>query len=192
MDKAFENKKIILASGSPRRIEMLQIEGADFEIIKPGCEEDIHIKLSPKETVMALALRKALTVKAEVGDTDRIIIACDTIVSVDDEIIGKPKDEDDAFKIIQKIRNRAHEVVSGVCILRDVPIVFAEATKVFVKDYSDREIWDYIATKEPMDKAGAYAIQGIFGKYIDHIEGYYSNVVGFPMEVIKEKLIDIF
>lgn len=191
MSNPFENRKFILASGSPRRIEMMQNEGADFKIIKPGCEENIHLDLTPEQTVMALALRKALAVLPEVQTEDVTILSCDTVVVLGGKVIGKPKDENDAFDILSSLNGRAHEVVSGVCIyepLKNIKQVFSCTTKVFFKPYSDSDIWAYIKTGEPMDKAGAYAIQGEFGKHILGIEGLYSNVVGFPIEMIKEKL----
>ena len=195
MVSVFDNKKVILASGSPRRIEMLRNDGVDFEIIKPMCSEDIHMKLSAHDEVMALALRKGLSSleKCDCIKDNLIVLACDTLVVCDGKAIGKPKDETDAFEILKSLNNRSHQVMSGVCIIefkdgkRTIKL-FCESTDVFFKEYTDEEIREYIKTKEPMDKAGAYAIQGIFSKYIDHIEGSYNNVVGFPYERIKEYL----
>ncbi|MDO5441025.1 MAG: Maf family protein [Bacillota bacterium] len=199
-----ENKHVVLASGSPRRVLILQENKIDFEIVKPTCEENITTDIDPRQTVMALALRKALSI----GKQDGLIIACDTVVVHNNKVIGKPKDEQDAFDTLKELSGQKHQVVSGVCLI-DSPVIasdnsvivrsaatkqstlkklFTCTTDVYFKDYSDQEIWDYIKTGEPMDKAGSYAIQGIFSKYIDHIDGSYNNVVGFPFEMIKEEI----
>lgn len=182
-----KDKHIILASGSPRRINMLKEDGIDFTVIKPGCEENINLDLTPAQTVMSLALRKAMAI----GPQDGMILACDTVVVHNGKVIGKPRDEEDAFAILSELNGQAHEVISGVCILdqsENLKMVFNSVTKVFFKEYSDEYIREYIKTGEPMDKAGAYAIQGLFSEKIDHIEGAYDNVVGFPYEEIKRKL----
>ena len=182
-----KDKHIILASGSPRRINMLKEDGINFIVIKPGCDENINTKLTPAQTVMSLALRKALAI----GPQDGMILACDTVVVHNGRVIGKPEDEDDAFAILSELNGDVHEVISGVCILDsadNIKLVFNSITKVFFKKYSDEYIREYIKSGEPMDKAGAYAIQGLFGENIDHIEGAYDNVVGFPYTEIKERL----
>jgi len=190
-----EDCKIILASGSPRRIKMLEDDGQNFRVIKPMCEENINLDLSPAQTVMALALRKALDVKARVSDADGdLIIACDTVVANEHRIIGKPKDEEDAFNILSELCGKAHSVWSGVVLINlqkntKFTLVFSSETRVYFKCYSEDNIREYIKSGEPMDKAGAYAIQGGFGKYIDHIDGEYDNVVGFPYKDIKELLL---
>ena len=205
-----ENKHVVLASGSPRRVLILKENNIDFEIKKPTCEENINTKLSPAQTVMALALRKALSI----GNVDGLILACDTVVVHDGKIIGKPLNEQDAFNTLKELSGQKHQVISGVCIFdcskhviaseekviaseenviaseakQSIKKLFYCTTNVYFKNYSDQEIWDYIKTGEPMDKAGSYAIQGEFAKYIDHIEGSYNNVVGFPFEMIKEEI----
>ncbi len=184
-----KDKHIILASGSPRRIKILEDDGINFTVVKPTCEENIHLDLTPAQTVMALALRKALSV----GPQNGLVLACDTVVVHNGKVIGKPKNEDDAFRILSELNGQKHEVISGVCILQNYPkftLVFSSLTGVYFKRYSDEYIREYIKTGEPMDKAGAYAIQGAFRKNIDHIEGAYDNVVGFPYEEIKERLLN--
>lgn len=190
MDK---DRTYILASGSPRRIEMMKKHGI-FPIVHPAeIDENIPPEHGMCQTVMFLALKKAKAVEAEYLASDGkapIIIAADTIV-YKDEIMGKPEDREDAFRMISALRNDVHFVVTG-CALVEAGMqnarVFAEITKVFVKDFSDEELNDYLDTDEPYDKAGAYAIQGIFSKHIDHIEGDYDNVVGFPWERIEKEL----
>lgn len=190
MDK---DRTYILASGSPRRIEMMKKHGISPIVHPAEIDENIPPEHGMCQTVMFLALKKAKAVEAEYLASDGkapIIIAADTIV-YKDEIMGKPEDREDAFRMISSLRNDVHFVVTG-CALVEAGMqnarVFAEITKVFVKDFSDEELNAYLDTDEPYDKAGAYAIQGIFSKHIDHIEGEYDNVVGFPWERIEKEL----
>lgn len=183
----------ILASGSPRRIEIMKKHGISPVVHPAEIDENIPPEHGMCQTVMFLALKKAKAVEAEYLASDGkapIIIAADTIV-YKDEIMGKPEDREDAFRMISSLRNDVHFVVTG-CALVEAGMqnarVFAEITKVFVKDFSDEELNAYLDTDEPYDKAGAYAIQGIFSKHIDHIEGDYDNVVGFPWERIEKEL----
>ena len=190
MDK---DRTYILASGSPRRIEMMKKHGIRPVVHPAEIDENIPPEHGMCQTVMFLALKKAKAVEEEYLASDgkaQIIIAADTIV-YKDEIMGKPEDREDAFRMISSLRNDVHFVVTG-CALVEAGMqnarVFAEITKVFVKDFSDEELNAYLDTDEPYDKAGAYAIQGIFSKHIDHIEGDYDNVVGFPWERIEKEL----
>lgn len=190
MDK---DRTYILASGSPRRIEMMKKHGISPIVHPAEIDENIPPEHGMCQTVMFLALKKAKAVEAEYLASEGmtpIIIAADTIV-YKDEIMGKPEDREDAFRMISSLRNDVHFVVTG-CALVEAGMqnarVFAEITKVFVKDFSDEELNAYLDTDEPYDKAGAYAIQGIFSKHIDHIEGDYDNVVGFPWERIEKEL----
>ena len=209
------SRKCILASGSPRRIEIMRANGIDPLIMPAKLEENIPPVCGMCETVMFLALKKAkwveekylnetltdftsdLSVDAErsvdfqkqAGKQTAVILAADTIV-YKDGIMGKPKDRQDAFRMLSLLRNDVHYVVTGVTLVEagcQNARVFAEVTKVFVKDFTDEQLNAYLDTDEPYDKAGGYAIQGLFGKYIDHIEGSYANVVGFPWEKIALK-----
>ena len=188
------NRHIILASGSPRRREILAQHGIDFEIIKPDCSEETEAGLSPAEIVKTLARRKAECVLSEnpgILEGGKLILASDTIVAYESEVLGKPADEADAFRMLSELSGKMHSVYSGVCILSGVPsecLLFAARTDVFFKQYSDSDIKAYIATGEPMDKAGAYAIQGGFAPYVDHIEGDYDNVVGLPYDELVRRL----
>lgn len=230
MDKT---RKYILASGSPRRIEMMRAHHIEPLIMPASIEENIPPNHDMCEAVMFLALKKAKAVeneylsaytKANINKSENvnadleakskseftleisshiddvhlpdavescsdtaIILAADTIV-YKNEIMGKPKNREDAFRMLSALRNDVHYVVTG-CALVEAGLqnarVFAEVTKVFVKDFSDDELNAYLDTDEPYDKAGGYAIQGAFAAYIDHIEGDYDNVVGFPWERIE-------
>lgn len=189
-------KKIILASASPRRIEMMKDNGFDPEIIPAHVNENIPFAMTPEASAMYLALKKAsyAAVRYESIDTyeneDMLVIGADTIVVDDGKIIGKPKNAEDAFDILSRLRSRHHHVITGVCIItfdkeRSRKICFYDKTRVFFKNYNDEELVSYISTSEPYDKAGGYAIQGTFGKYVDHIEGNLDNVIGFPWKIIK-------
>ena len=191
-------KNIILASASPRRIEIMKDHGFDPEIRPANVDETLPFGMTPEASVMYLAFKKALHTAALHYKPNSIYIAADTIVEYKGRIIGKPQDSDDAFSTLQKLRNDVHHVITGVCILETDPAhdsspppsfakkeCFYESTSVFFKDYSDDELLAYVNTAEPYDKAGGYAIQGTFGKYIDHIKGDYDNVVGFPWKRIS-------
>jgi len=185
-------KNIILASSSPRRIEMMKNNGYEPQIIPSRIKESIPMDMTPESSAMYLAMQKALDVNAKKSsDTPSLIIAADTIVVNNNKIIGKPKNEIDGFLILSALRNKAHHVITGVCIIdteTQVKTCFYEKTAVYFKDYSDDELTAYLKTDEPYDKAGGYAIQGTFAKYIDHFEGDYDNVVGFPWSKIKTYL----
>ncbi|MBN2794891.1 MAG: septum formation inhibitor Maf [Clostridia bacterium] len=187
-------KKIILASGSPRRKEILSNVNVDFEIIVSDVEEVVRQNENPETVVKALAFEKAYDVSKKVSEG--IIIASDTVV-YKDEILGKPKNEDDAIKMLSAIRNTEHTVYTGICIIEagtNNKIIDVVKTKVYTKNYSDDKIKRYVATGEVWGKAGAYAIQGFGATLIDHIEGDYLNVVGLPLsrlETLLEKYFDM-
>ena len=176
-------KKIILASGSPRRRELLTQIGISFEVVKAEGEEKITTD-DPEEAVKELAMQKAQEVAGRV-DAD-VVIGADTVVAVDGEIMGKPKDPEDAVRMIHRIQGRDHEVLTGVAVILkkgevETTINFAETTRGHVFPMTEEEIQSYVASKEPMDKAGAYGIQGLFAAYVSGIEGDYNNVVGLPV-----------
>lgn len=183
-------RNIILASSSPRRIEMMKNNGYNPEIMPAKVDETLPYEMTPESAVMYLAFKKAMYVKERVSENN-LIIAADTVVVYDGKIIGKPENKDDAFNILSKLRLNHHYVITGVCIIdttTNTKNCFYEITTVYFTDYTDEELLDYLDTDEPYDKAGAYAIQGTFSKYIDHFEGDYDNVVGFPWNTIKSFL----
>lgn len=189
---------VILASRSPRRRDILSAHGVTFTVHASDAPEDLPEGIRPEEAVTLLAERKAAAAAAlpEVREIpgSSLLLASDTVVAHGGEILGKPADREDAFRMLRRIRNDRHIVATGVALLflRDGEIIrrhaFSEITKVFVKDYSDEEIAAYIEAEPPFDKAGSYAIQGLFGKYIDRIEGDYENVVGLPYQRIVREL----
>lgn len=195
---------IILASASPRRKELLSQIGADFKVITSDVEE-VVTKTIPSEVVMELALQKALDVANKLNTqnltennfTSKLVIGADTIVAVDNTILGKPKDKEDAFQMIKSIEGRAHQVYTGVAIVETSAIpglpaselaVFYDSTDVEVYAMTNSQIVEYINTNEPYDKAGAYGIQGLFGKFVKGIKGDYNNVVGLPVAKIYQEL----
>lgn len=174
--------KIVLASGSPRRRELLEVVGVtDFEVCPAQGEEKTQDGLSPEETVKSLSGAKAREVAAKY-DGDTVIIAADTIVCNDGRILGKPQDEAEAFSMLKALSGKVHEVYTGITLIKGETIVSgAECTKVEFRTLSDDEINAYIATGEPMDKAGAYGIQGKASLMVKKIDGDYFNVVGLPL-----------
>lgn len=189
-----KNSTIVLASSSPRRIEILKKNGIEPVVIRPDADESLSDGIEPKDAVMQLALKKALSVvpiiRERFPDCPVIVIAADTIVYLDG-IIGKPRDRQDAYTILDRLRGKEHFVATGVAILEPdtgSKKVFCEVTKVGFRDYPDSDINLYIDTEEPYDKAGGYAIQGGWSKNVAYIVGDYDNVVGFPWSRIKEEL----
>lgn len=189
-----QSDKVILGSKSPRRIELLKNIIDDFIVEPSEYEEDMSDNvLYPTELVKKLAIGKAMDVAAK-HDEECIVIGADTVVAVDNSVLGKPVDRADAIKMISMISGRSHEVCTGVCLVKIVPgqqdVVksFAVSTKVNVAKMSYTEIERYIDKGESMDKAGAYAIQGYFCPYISGIEGDYCNVVGLPVARLYEEL----
>ncbi|MEE0742059.1 MAG: Maf family protein [Emergencia sp.] len=185
-------KTIILASSSPRRINMMKDHGFDPVIIPADIEEHLPSGIGMRDAVMFLALKKALAVEHTVLPTHKgsVIIAADTVV-YKDEILGKPKDRQDAFSMLTKIKNTGHYVATGVAIIeagKPHRHVFCDVTEVFCKNYTNEDLNAYLDTEEPYDKAGAYAIQGMFAKHIDHYIGDFDTVVGFPWTRIEEEL----
>lgn len=185
-------KTIILASSSPRRIEMMHKHGYNPTIMPADIDETLPKNISAKDAVMFLALKKALYVEQKAAPGS-IIIAADTVV-YKDGILGKPENRSDAARMLRKIKNTNHQVATGVAILiagESTRNVFYDMTEVFCKDFNDDELSAYLDTDEPYDKAGAYAIQGIFAKHIDHWNGSFNTVVGFPWELIQLKLKEL-
>ncbi|MCD7826997.1 MAG: Maf family protein [Clostridiales bacterium] len=171
---------IILASGSPRRRELLTLAGIEFKVVKSDTEEILPDGISPDEAVRLLAKEKALDVLKQYPD--EIILAADTVVAVDGKILVKPKDSEDAFSMLQMLSGRVHGVYTGVCIMsRDKTDLFTEMTEVEFYPLTDSEIHEYVETGEPMDKAGAYGIQGKGSLLVKSIKGDYFNVVGLPL-----------
>ncbi|MBR5554281.1 MAG: septum formation inhibitor Maf [Clostridia bacterium] len=184
--------RIVLASKSPRRIELLRSLGLDIEICPADVDENIdEVTEKPQEAVTLLASRKAQAIVQKLCDPAALIIAADTLVYKDKTLLGKPRDEDEAFSMLRTLSGDRHSVYTGICVAYGGKIAKkAVETAVFFRNLSDDEIENYVKSGEPMDKAGAYGIQGRACLFVKGIEGDYFNVVGLPLtelfEMIKE------
>ncbi len=179
---------LILASASPRRRGLLALTGLPFTVDAPDVDESCS--LSPREAVEELSRRKALA--AARMHPGCVILAADTLVAVDDTALGKPRDEEDAFRMLRSLSGRWHQVFTGVSVVDAQGLLRCESdvTDVHFEGMSDEVIRRYIATGEPMDKAGAYAVQGIAGLWIDAMKGSHTNVIGLPMALTRRMLED--
>ncbi|HKM20887.1 MAG TPA: Maf family protein [Lachnospiraceae bacterium] len=187
-------RKVILASGSPRRKDILEQAGIPFEIILPTLTEEVTDQTKPEEIVKDLSRQKAENV-AELLDAtdDYMIIGADTVVAYEGQIFGKPKDREDAFRMLSLLQGNVHQVYTGVTFVytkqnERKTHSFHVTTDVRMYPMNEEQIKGYIDTEEPLDKAGAYAIQGKCCVYIEEIKGEYNNVVGFPIAHICEEM----
>ena len=179
---AYCNKRLILASGSPRRRELLDKFGIDYEILPAQGEESAPPELTPGERVKSLAAQKAEETAHRVNDPAAVILAADTLVELDGEVLGKPGASERARAMLRALSGREHRVWSGVCIREGERILAeSECTAVRFRALSDAEIEAYIATGEPLDKAGAYGYQGLASLFVERIEGDFFNVMGLPV-----------
>ena len=181
-------ERIVLASASPRRAELLRAAGIDFEVQPADVDEAITTGESPNEYVSRLAEAKARLVYER--DVRRIVLAADTAVVVDAHILGKPLDETDAARMLRMLSGRTHEVLTAVSVFHPGQIVDTrvDTTAVEFAPLSDADIDWYVSSGEPMDKAGAYAVQGLASRFVTRIEGSYSNVVGLPVALVYQML----
>ncbi len=183
--------RVILASASPRRKELLAQIVADFEIRVSDVEE-IITEIEPAKVVEELSAQKAFAVYAGTAG-DVLVIGADTVVAMEDKILGKPANEEDALSMLQMLQAKAHCVYTGVTVYmrhgaKEKRVTFSECTGVQFYPMTEAEIQGYIATGEPMDKAGAYGIQGIGGRFVERISGDYNNVVGLPIARLYQEL----
>ncbi|WP_367306928.1 Maf family protein [Alicyclobacillus acidocaldarius] len=181
---------IILASGSPRRRELLNMLGVAFSVRPSQADETLSPGVRPADAVVDLARRKAEAVWAQLDEAERpdaVVVAADTVVAIDGDILGKPQDADHALAMLKRLRGRTHLVYTGVCIRTAVAeeVAFAK-TQVRMRPRDDAWLRRYVATGEPMDKAGAYAIQGYGSLLVESIAGDYYNVVGLPLGLLDE------
>ena len=182
--------RLILASGSPRRRELLAQAGFAFTVRAADVDESVLPGEDPIQYVTRLAREKAQAVYVLEGQgTDLVVLGADTTVVLDGEILGKPVDEADAASMLARLSGRTHRVITGVAVVSAGGVeAAAEVTAVRMRGLSDAEIAEYVETGEPMDKAGAYAIQGRAGRWIPRIEGCYFNVVGLPLALASTML----
>jgi septum formation protein len=178
---------LVLASASPRRQELLRTAGIAFEVQPAHIPEDPRPGELAKDCAERLAQEKAFAVSR--NHPQDVVLGADTVVVIDRQILGKPTDPADATRMLRMLSGREHQVITGVCIVASGrPSLASETTKVTMSEIPEKEIADYVATGEPMDKAGAYAIQGIASRWIPRIEGDYSNVVGLPVALVYRML----
>ena len=179
--------RLVLASASPRRQELLRNAGISFEVQATNIPEIPQDGEAPQVCAERLAHAKAEAVARE--RPDDFVLGADTIVLVDDQILGKPRDEADAARMLGLLSGRTHRVITGVCLIGpQFKVVRSETTSVTMNPLTDEDIRSYVATGEPMDKAGAYAIQGMASRWIPRIDGDYFNVVGLPVSLVWQML----
>ncbi|MCX5799380.1 MAG: Maf family protein [Proteobacteria bacterium] len=187
-----DGDSIILASESTRRVDILRTLGISFSIIPPDIDERRKKDEPPKEFVLRISHEKAHKVGSHFPD--KWVIGADTIVVYKNRVLGKPKGEKEAFRMLTTLRGKWHRVITGYCVLNmSKQIMYRDAveTKVFVRDLSDEEIIRYIKTSEPLGKAGSYAVQGRGGYMVKEIKGSYTNVVGLPICEVAEVLLSL-
>ena len=182
-------RRLILASASPRRRELLTQAGYTFEVHPAHVNEDLYPGEDAITYVVRLARDKAQAVFAAINDPNVIILGADTTVTIDGHILAKPEDAADAARMLRMLSGRTHRVITGVALATTTGVeVAAEVTGVQFRTLSDADIAAYVATGEPMDKAGAYGIQGLAAKWIPRVEGCYFNVVGLPLALVATML----
>ncbi|MEI7850899.1 MAG: Maf family protein [Kiritimatiellales bacterium] len=177
-------QKLILASTSPRRAELLKSAGLAFEVVRPDADEKLHMGETPVEYAVRTAREKAESLSVP---PNTVLLGADTVVAIEGQILGKPADDNDARAMLRLLSGKMHEVITGVCLRSsEKSVCFHAATAVLFRDLSEEEIAAYVATGDPLDKAGAYAIQNGAAGMVRRIDGSYSNVVGLPLcEVIE-------
>ncbi len=197
MNKIFQNKKILLASQSPRRHSLIKKLNVDFDTVNPTFEEKLESNIYTDEKIKSLSLQKALSVLENNG-TDKsplknsLIISADTVVVLDNTILGKPKDEQNAYEMLSSLSGKKHFVVTAITILdTNTKNIFSDIVKTYVTfcDLSEELIKNYIKEKKPLDKAGSYGIQEMGPEFIAKVDGDLENVIGLPTKALKELLI---
>ena len=198
-NRNMDHVRIILASGSPRRTELLQTAGIVHEVVVSGADEDVQEE-NPARLVEMLSSRKAEEVYERLVQQepsgDLVVIGADTVVAADGKILGKPEDEEDARRMLRMLSGRSHHVYTGVTLCGRIGSVrrevsFSEESTVHVAQLTEKEISEYIDSGEPMDKAGGYGIQGSFAAFIEGIEGDYYNVMGLPVRRVYTAVRDM-
>lgn len=190
MERVKSEKRVILASQSPRRIQLLKMMGIEAEVRPSEIEEKVDSH-DPAEVVLELSRQKARDVAERVRAESKkfFIIAADTVVSIDGKILGKPKSAEEACEMLRELSGKSHQVYTGVMLLsEEKEESFYEETEVCVAELTEEEIRSYVESGEPMDKAGSYGIQGSFARHISGIRGDYYNVMGLPIAALYQRL----
>ncbi len=181
---AYSGPHIILASESPRRRKLLKEFSFPYDCVVSGVSEVVPAHYSPRRTTLHLAQLKAQAAASKLGGEEALVLGCDTVIDLDGQTLGKPQDVDDARKMLMRLRDRSHAVITGVAVLRHPSGHLASCavtSTVRMRAFSSSELEDYLLSGEPMDKAGSYAIQGLGAKLVDGLEGCYSSIVGLPL-----------
>jgi len=185
-----QEHRLVLASASPRRKDLLEQVGLDFEVIPSEVEEVLSKDMDVALAVQKLAYDKGLWVRDRLS-SDALVIAADTVVVLEHDVMGKPRDRDEAFAMLSSLQGKTHEVITGLVVMsKERHLIEHEATRVTMRELTDQEIWNYVDSGEPMDKAGSYAVQGLGAVIIANIEGCYFNVVGLPLARLAIMLKD--
>ena len=180
---------LILASQSPRRSEILRQAGIPFVVKPANVDESVRPGEPVEEYVRRVAEEKATAFETAAGD---VVLGADTVVVIGGEMLGKPRDRADAVRMLERLAGREHDVITGICLRRGVDRLHDRAvTRVWFNPLTRQEIEQYVASGEPMDKAGAYAIQGLASKFVERIDGSYTNVVGLPIELVIKHLPEL-
>ena len=179
--------RFILASASPRRHELLTRAGYAFDVVPADVDEQLRVEEAPRDYVQRLATSKAETVAS--ANPDRLVLGADTVVVVDGDVLGKPGDDAEASDMLRRLSGRVHEVLTGVAVVtRKSRRVAVESTRVTLVGLDTLTIAWYVATGEPLDKAGAYGVQGVASRFVERIEGSYTNVVGLPVALVARMI----
>lgn len=184
-------KKILLASSSPRRKQLLKQIGVPFQVIQVSYEERPNPRLKPKGLVESLSLGKAEAALTAYTGEPALIIGADTVVAYKDDILTKPKNEEDALVMLQRLSGNIHQVVTGFTVIDTQTrrsVTKSSVTTIYMRKLSRREMTSYVATKEPFDRAGGYGIDGFGAQFVEKIEGDYYTVVGLPLSMLVEEL----
>lgn len=185
--------RLVLASNSPRRKSLLEEMSLVFDVMGADVDESVPEGLSPDEMVQMLATRKALAVSDALSDEDAVVLGADTVVSFGGEIFGKPRDMDDARRMLRSLSGTTHEVYTGVCLCQGKKSLSAAVcTKVTFETLSQREIDTYLASFDPLDKAGSYGIQDAGGLFVSRIDGDFYNVIGLPLSMVNRLMKTAF
>ena len=182
--------KLILASNSPRRKELFKLLNVEYEIITSNIDEIIRTDIPAEELVMDLAFQKAIDIFKT--HKDRVVLGFDTLVYIDDVLLGKPKSKDDALEMLRKLSGKTHFVLTGCALIsKSISKSFYEKTRVTFYEMTEDEMLEYVESGEPMDKAGAYAIQGLGSKFVKMVNGDYFTVMGLPISRVYHELREL-
>jgi septum formation protein len=183
---------VYLASKSPRRRQLLGEMGVAFQTVSADCDETVQEGVHPREAVALLAAKKCRAGEEAARDPEGLVIGSDTLVELDGIALGKPRDEADAVRMLLALSGRPHRVHTGVCVrYRGRELSESVTTTVYFRAFDRKEAEAYVATGEPMDKAGAYGIQGLGGRLVEKIEGSFDNVVGFPTDCVRRLMEEV-